>query len=87
MTARGMTIQDQREDLEWRSGDVPISTRFDDPYFSRENGLAETAHVFLAGSDLPARFRDGFQVAELGFGSGLNLLACLRAWREAGAHF
>lgn len=72
-------------DLEWRDGDVPVSTRFDDPYFSLENGLAETAHVFLAGNDLPERFCDGFHVAELGFGSGLNLLAALQAWRDNGA--
>ena len=73
-----------RAELEWRDGDVPVSTRFDDPYFSLENGLAETGHVFLAGNDLPARFRNGFHIAELGFGSGLNLLAALNAWREAG---
>jgi len=70
--------------LEWRAGEVPVSTRFDDPYYSLENGLNETRHVFLAGNDLPARFCDGFQVAELGFGTGLNLLACVQAWRQAG---
>ncbi|MRU15302.1 FAD-dependent oxidoreductase [Roseovarius sp. A21] len=70
-------------DLEWRES-VPVSTRFDDPYYSLENGLAETRHVFLAGNDLPARFVDGFHVAELGFGTGLNLLATVQAWREAG---
>lgn len=74
-------MQDQRAELEWRSGDVPVSTRFDDPYFSLENGLAETRHVFLAGNDLPDRFRDGFHVAELGFGTGLNLLCSLQMWR------
>lgn len=77
-------MQDQRPDLVWRSGDIPVSTRFDDPYFSLENGLAETAHVFLAGNDLPARFRDGFHIAELGFGTGLNLLAALDLWRQSG---
>lgn len=71
-------------DLTWRDGDVPVSTRFDDPYFSLDDGLAETHHVFLAGNDLPARFRDRFHIAELGFGSGLNLLATLQAWRKAG---
>ncbi len=70
--------------LDWRAGDVPVSRRFDDPYFSLEDGLAETRHVFLAGNGLPARFRDGFHVAELGFGTGLNLLTCLQAWRESG---
>jgi len=49
-----------------------------------ENGLAETRHVFLAGNGLPARFRSGFHIAELGFGTGLNLLVTLLAWRESG---
>ncbi len=70
--------------LEWRDGVIPVSMQFDDPYFSLDNGLAETRHVFLAGNDLPVRFRDGFQVAELGFGTGLNMLATLIAWRASG---
>lgn len=69
--------------LEWR-GETPVSTRFDDPYFSLENGLDETRHVFLQGNDLPDRFCDGFHIAELGFGTGLNLLAALQLWRHAG---
>lgn len=75
---------DQKADLEWRDGVVPVSTRFDDPYFSLENGLAETRHVFIAGNDLPDRFAPGFHIAELGFGTGLNMLAVLIAWRAAG---
>lgn len=77
-------MQDQTAELEWRDGQVPVSTRFDDPYFSLEDGLAETRHVFLDGNDLPARFREGFHVAELGFGTGLNLLATWAAWRASG---
>jgi tRNA U34 5-methylaminomethyl-2-thiouridine-forming methyltransferase MnmC len=65
--------------ISWRDGVIPVSTRFDDPYFSLNDGLAETRHVFLAGNDLPARLRPGFQIAELGFGTGLNLLATLIA--------
>ena len=60
--------------IEWR-GAVPVSNRFDDPYFSLAGGLAETRHVFLAGNDLPQRLRPGFHMAETGFGTGLNLLA------------
>jgi tRNA U34 5-methylaminomethyl-2-thiouridine-forming methyltransferase MnmC len=67
----------------WR-GPVPVSARFDDPYFSLEDGLAESRHVFLAGNGLPERFRPGFHVAELGFGTGLNALAAWAAWRAAG---
>lgn len=79
-------MQDQHAKLDWRESDVPVSSRFDDPYFSLENGLAETQHVFLRGNGLPERFRDGFHVAELGFGTGLNFLTTLAAWRETGVN-
>lgn len=74
----------QRANLTWAEGGVPVSERFDDPYFSLQNGLAETQHVFLDGNDLPDRFRDGFHIAELGFGTGLNMLAAWRLWEESG---
>ena len=67
--------QDQTAEIEWKDGATPVATRFDDPYFSLQNGLEETRHTFLAGNDLPARLRPGFHVAELGFGTGLNMLA------------
>lgn len=76
-------MQNQSDQITWRTGDVPVSTRFDDPYFSLDDGVAETAHVFLAGNDLPARFVDGFHIAELGFGTGLNLLVAWDAWCRA----
>lgn len=75
----------QPQSLHWRDGEVPVSTRFDDPYFSLENGLAETRHVFLAGNDLPARFDGPLHIAELGFGTGLNVLTCVDAWQRHGA--
>tara|TARA_R110002110_G_scaffold114251_7_gene283335 strand:- start:4370 stop:5065 length:696 start_codon:yes stop_codon:yes gene_type:complete len=68
--------------LDWRDGSLPVSTRFDDPYFSIGNGLNETRHVFLGGNDVAARLRPGFAIAELGFGTGLNLLATLIAVGE-----
>lgn len=75
---------DDQTPLDWRDGRVPVSTRFDDPYYSLDNGLAETQYVFLAGNGLPERFKNGFQIAELGFGTGLNLLAALKLWRDSG---
>lgn len=63
---------------------MPVSTLFDDPFFSLEDGLAETTHVFLQGNDLPARFCPGFHIAELGFGTGLNLLAAWDLWERSG---
>lgn len=75
---------DLAPDLDWRDETIPVSRRFDDPYFSLGGGLDETRHVFLTGNDLPERFRDGFRIAELGFGTGLNLLATLLAHRGPG---
>lgn len=80
-------MTDQTGQVTWRAtnaGPVPVSVRYDDPYFSLDNGLAETQHVFLNGNDLPARFFDGFHIAELGFGTGLNFLTTLLAWQESG---
>ncbi len=65
----------QQGGVDWKDGVIPVSRAFDDPYFSLNDGLAETRHVFLAGNDLPARLVPGFEIAELGFGTGLNLLA------------
>ena len=59
-----MTGGEQGIGLDWREGIVPVSQRFDDPYFSLHDGLAETRHVFLGGNDLPARLRPGFHIAE-----------------------
>lgn len=73
-------MQDQSAKIEWRDGDIPVARRFDDPYFSLADGLAETRHVFLAGNDLLARACPGFAIAELGFGTGLNLLATAAAF-------
>ncbi len=70
--------------LDWRDEAIPISRQFDDPYFSLAGGLAETRHVFLSGNNLPDRFHDGFHIAELGFGTGLNLLATLLAHQGTG---
>ena len=52
---------------------------YDDVYFSHEDGLAETRHVFFAGNDLSARMAQTnyLCIAETGFGSGLNLLALM----------
>ena len=63
---------------------VPVSRRFDDPYFSLDDGVAESVHVFLGGNGLPQAFRPGMRIAELGFGTGLNCAVALLAWRAAG---
>ena len=78
-----MPAGNQCDTVTWKDG-TPLSSRFDDPYFSLQDGLAESRHVFLAGNGLPGRFRDGFRIAELGFGTALNLVATVLAWQAAG---
>lgn len=75
-----------KKSLEWR-GNAPVSTRFDDVYYSQENGLEETEFVFLQGIDAPTCWSesDKFVIAETGFGTGLNFLATYRAWKNSGA--
>ncbi|MFG6178774.1 bifunctional tRNA (5-methylaminomethyl-2-thiouridine)(34)-methyltransferase MnmD/FAD-dependent 5-carboxymethylaminomethyl-2-thiouridine(34) oxidoreductase MnmC [Halomonas sp. THAF12] len=78
--------------LDWRqdaNGETaPHSSAFDDVYFSRHDGRAETEHVFLAANQLPERFASWratrpFVVGETGFGTGLNMLC---AWACFDAH-
>lgn len=70
--------------ISWLENEVPVSTRFDDTYFSRQGGRDEVRHVFLDGNDLPDRWCNctGFTIAELGFGTGLSFLETARAWRQ-----
>jgi len=67
--------------LVWQDGQ-PRSRLFGDIYYSLEDGLAETRAVFLDGCGLPDAWagRRRFCVAELGFGTGLNIAALLDLW-------
>lgn len=71
--------------LEWQDGQ-PYSTKYADVYFSRDSGLDETRHVFLAKNQLQQRWQalesSRFTIAETGFGSGLNFLCAWQLWNE-----
>ncbi len=73
-------------EVEWTEKGEPFSRRFADIYFSSEDGVAESRHVFLRGNGLPERWRSGgferFGIAETGFGTGLNFLLTWQAWLE-----
>lgn len=75
-------------DIEISENGLPVSRQYDDPYFSRNGGLAETEHVFIAGNDLPRRWQanETFVIAETGFGTGLNFLATWRAWEHSNSN-
>lgn len=72
--------------LQWSDDGEPYSTDFDDVYFSREDGMAESRHVFLEGNGLPGRWRDhaepSFCIGETGFGTGLNFLLTWHLWQQ-----
>ncbi|MDX1634270.1 MAG: bifunctional tRNA (5-methylaminomethyl-2-thiouridine)(34)-methyltransferase MnmD/FAD-dependent 5-carboxymethylaminomethyl-2-thiouridine(34) oxidoreductase MnmC [Marinobacter sp.] len=76
-------------EIDWQSGQ-PVSARYGDVYFSRDDGLAESRYVFLAQNRLAERFArlgigEAFVVAETGFGTGLNFLATWQLWRDSAA--
>lgn len=74
----------QSASLSWNDQGTPVSQHFGDIYFSNEDGLEETRHVFLHCSHFPARFSDHPRplciVAETGFGTGLNFLTLWQAF-------
>jgi tRNA 5-methylaminomethyl-2-thiouridine biosynthesis bifunctional protein len=73
-------------ELDWPDTDTPRSSRFDDIYYSRSGGIAESELVFLEANRLaerwPTHSHPEFCVAETGFGTGLNFLLTWAAWRR-----
>ncbi len=77
--------------LDWPKDDTdseaPHSSAFDDVYFSRQDGRAETEHVFIDANHLPERFQAWqgprpFVIGETGFGTGLNMLCAWAAFER-----
>ena len=81
---KGLKMKTPSHQIAWDDNGTPLSTVFNEPFYSIVDGLGESRHVFLQGNDLPDRFKDGFHIAELGFGTGLNLLATLDCWASHG---
>ncbi len=73
-------------DIHFDPSGAPVSSHFEDFYFSTDNGLQETQHVFINANHLPQRWLDHdgqtFVIGETGFGTGLNFLATLRTWLD-----
>lgn len=72
--------------IEWTEN-LPTATRYQDVYYSKHDGMAESHEVFVAGNQLPEKFAglgtgQRFTVAETGFGTGLNFLMCWLCWRQ-----
>lgn len=71
--------------IEWRNNQ-PYSTEFNDIYFSTQNGLKESHHVFIEGNQLETDWlnkpQKHFYLGELGFGSGLNFFTSASLWQK-----
>lgn len=73
--------------LNWDEHGQPLSSQFDDVYFSKASGLAESQYVFIQHNQLAERFAalaDGetFVIGETGFGTGLNFLCAWQCFLE-----
>lgn len=73
--------------LEWRDNGQPVSSQYNDIYFSTESGLEETFHTFIKPNRLPERFSrlntgECISIAETGFGTGLNFLCVWQLFDE-----
>ena len=76
----------QHAKIHFNQENTPVSDKFDDVYFSNQDGLAETHYVFLEGNQLWEHWVNyqeaHFVIAETGFGTGLNFFAVTTLFRE-----
>ena len=76
----------QHAKIHFNQENTPVSDKFDDVYFSNQDGLAETHYVFLEGNQLWERWvhyqEAHFVIAETGFGTGLNFFAVTTLFLE-----
>lgn len=68
----------------WENETIPRSIQFDDTYYSKADGYAETQYVFIKGNALPERWQtmSTCTIGELGFGTGLNFLVTAIEWEK-----
>ena len=75
--------------LQWSEDGALRSADFGDIYFQTQQGPAESYYVFLEKNNLPERFAssggNSLQIAELGFGTGLNFLLTAQLWHKTKA--
>lgn len=84
----GTSFKIESPQLAWTEDGLPRSTAFDDIYYSDQDPLRESEHVFLHGCELERQWSDAsplghsFQVGEIGFGGGLNFLMTWSLWER-----
>ena len=73
-----------KPNIEWLHHNIPKSIEFKDTFYSIEDGLLETNHVFINGNNILNRWhqKSQFTIAELGFGTGLNFFETARQFEK-----
>jgi len=91
VTAKQPSMQSdiQNADIEWNDDGQPISSKYNDVYFSKKSGIDETRYVFLDNNQITERWQalpknqsGFFTIAETGFGTGLNFLTAAQEWLD-----
>ncbi len=70
---------------DWTPENVPHHPEYQDVYFNKNNGQEESHYVYATQNNLPERFaatKNQFIIAELGFGTGLNLFLINDLWQK-----
>ena len=79
-------MKSQSAQVHFNDSGTPVADHFDDVYFSNDSGIDETLHVFIGGNDLSERWqshnRRDFVIAETGFGTALNCLVAMQAFKQ-----
>ncbi|MBF8743344.1 bifunctional tRNA (5-methylaminomethyl-2-thiouridine)(34)-methyltransferase MnmD/FAD-dependent 5-carboxymethylaminomethyl-2-thiouridine(34) oxidoreductase MnmC [Pseudomonas guariconensis] len=73
--------------IDWDDQGRPHSRQYDDVYFSKNEGVAETEHVFLEQNRLRERFANlapnaCLVIGETGFGTGMNFYCAWQLFAE-----
>jgi len=76
--------------IDWDELGRPHSRQYDDIYFSKDQSLEETSHVFIEQNDLRQRFSalsagECLVIGETGFGTGLNFLCAWQLFERCAA--
>lgn len=86
MECFSLGIQVTHADISFNEQGTPNSSKFDDVYYSNDDGLAESNYVFIEGNQLSDRWLEHkcqeFCIGETGFGTGLNFLATASLFRQ-----
>ncbi|XPF96005.1 bifunctional tRNA (5-methylaminomethyl-2-thiouridine)(34)-methyltransferase MnmD/FAD-dependent 5-carboxymethylaminomethyl-2-thiouridine(34) oxidoreductase MnmC [Colwellia sp. RE-S-Sl-9] len=72
--------------LIFQDNGAPYSTHFDDIYFDSKTGCDQSKTVFIQANNIVERLKNNdslFTIAETGFGTGLNFLLTLEAYKES----